>query len=79
MQLVMEHTGHRSIEGIRSYKRTSMKQKEVVSDILTNTKKQHVIPVINEESMAIATQPTSHYRVATLQSRMHSILVHAQM
>ncbi len=32
-QLVMERTGQRNIEGIRSYKRT-MKQKEVVSNIL---------------------------------------------
>ena len=34
-QLVMERTGHRSLEGIRSYKRTSAEQKEVVSDLLT--------------------------------------------
>ena len=38
-QLVMERTGHRSIEGIRSYKRTSSEQQQAVSDILTNTKK----------------------------------------
>lgn len=38
-QLVMERTGHRSIEGIRSYKRTSNEQQEAVSDILTNPKK----------------------------------------
>ena len=28
-QLVMERTGHHSLEGIRSYKRTSAEQKEV--------------------------------------------------
>jgi hypothetical protein len=33
-QLVMERTGHRSIEGIRSYKRTSDTQREALSDIL---------------------------------------------
>ena len=38
-QLVMERTGHRSIEGIRSYKRTSSKQQEAVSDLLTNPKR----------------------------------------
>lgn len=38
-QLVMEQTGHWSIEGIRSYKRTSSEQQQAVSDILTNTKK----------------------------------------
>ena len=38
-QLVMERTGHRSLEGVRSYKRTSSEQKEVVSDILSNANK----------------------------------------
>lgn len=33
-QLVMERTGHRSIEGIRSSKRTSSEQQENISDIL---------------------------------------------
>ena len=47
-QLVMERTGHRSIEGIRSYmyKRTSSEQQQNVSDILSNGKRQcrDVIP-----------------------------------
>ena len=38
-QLVMERTGHQSLEGIQSYKRTSADQKEIVSDILINTTK----------------------------------------
>ena len=38
-QLVMERTGHRSVEGIRSYKRTTSDQQENVSDILNNQKK----------------------------------------
>lgn len=33
-QLVMERTGHRSVEGVCSYKRTSDQQREVLSDIL---------------------------------------------
>lgn len=33
-QLVIEHTGHQSLEGVRSYKRTSEIQKENLSDIL---------------------------------------------
>lgn len=33
-QLVMERTGHRSLEGVRAYKRTSEEQREVLSDIL---------------------------------------------
>ena len=39
-QLVMERTGHHSIEGIRSYKRTSSEQQQDVSDILSNCKRQ---------------------------------------
>ena len=36
-QMVMELTGHRSLEGIRSYKRTSNTQREVLSDILNRS------------------------------------------
>lgn len=32
--IVMEQTGHRSLEGVRSYKRTSDQQREALSDIL---------------------------------------------
>ena len=35
-QEIMQRTGHRSIEAIRSYKRTSSEQLEQVSDILNN-------------------------------------------
>ena len=33
-QLVMERTGHRSLEGVRNYKRTSDQQRQVLSDVL---------------------------------------------
>ena len=33
-QLIMERTGHRSLDRVRSYKRTSAKQQEYLSDIL---------------------------------------------
>ena len=33
-QLIMERTGHRSIDGVRSYKRTSENQQQEISDIL---------------------------------------------
>ena len=36
-QLIMERTGHRSLDGIRSYKRTSSEQVMVLSDVLNNT------------------------------------------
>ena len=38
-QLVMERTGHRSLTGVRSYKRTSDEQREALSDILNGRRK----------------------------------------
>ena len=38
-QLIMEKTGHHSLEGVRSYKRTSSEQQESISDILSMNKK----------------------------------------
>ena len=38
-QMVMERTGHCSLEGVRTYKRTSKQQRAAISDIL-NLKKQ---------------------------------------
>ena len=35
-QEIMERTGHRSFEAVRSYKRTSREQLEKVSDIMNN-------------------------------------------
>ena len=35
-QLVMERTGHRNLDGVRHYKRTSDKQQEALSDILNS-------------------------------------------
>ena len=36
-QFIMSHTGHRSIDGVRSYKRISEEQKRAVSGILSST------------------------------------------
>ena len=66
-QLVMESSGHRSTEGIRSYKHTTMEQKEVVSDILSNTKwqcKQVAVrekPAENEASNTDIMTSSNHY------------------
>ncbi len=38
-QLIMEKTGHRSLEGVRTYKRTTTNQQEGISDILSLTRK----------------------------------------
>ena len=36
-QLIMERTGHRSLEGVRSYKRTSVTQQKAISSMLQQT------------------------------------------
>ena len=56
-QLVMERTGHRSLEGVRNYKRTSDMQREALSDIL-NHKKPRVDETTNT---AVAVCPSSSY------------------
>ena len=38
-QMVMERTGHRSLEGVRTYKRTSSEQQVALSDVLNRAKK----------------------------------------
>ena len=59
-QLVMERTGHRSLDGVRSYKRTSDSQREALSDIL------------NRQG---ATSTSTHKSAVTLQSSQHSQLL----
>ena len=53
-QLVMERTGHRSLEDVRSYKRTSDTQCQALSDILNCSKKTRTDSSSNE----ICTVPT---------------------
>ena len=53
-QLVMERTGHRSLENVRSYKRTSDTQCQALSDILNCSKKTRTDSSSNE----ICTVPT---------------------
>ena len=43
-QLIMERTGHRSLEGVREYKRTSDNQKEQLSDLLNSQPRENVAP-----------------------------------
>ena len=57
-QLVMERTGHRSVEGVRSYKRTSSEQQKNVSDILQGKKpRTDLIPVHSTELSAPSMPP----------------------
>ena len=46
----MEKTGHRSLEGVRSYKRTNMEQQENLSDILSASKR----PAIQYSSASVS-------------------------
>ena len=60
-QLIMERTGHRSIEGVRSYKRTSDGQREATSDVL-NSKSGSAAPISppsNQLTVSVNTQPQS--------------------
>lgn len=41
-QLIMERTGHRSVDGVRNYKRTSEEQIQVLSDVLNLEKRPRV-------------------------------------
>ncbi len=44
----MENTGHRSIQGVRLYKRSSDQQKKVVSHVLNNaTSENHIEVAVN--------------------------------
>ena len=59
-QLVMERTGHRSLDGVRHYKRTSDEQRETISDIL-NSKRPcidtHTNATCKTTAMNIQSQP----------------------
>ena len=65
-QQVMERTGHRSVEGVRSYKRTSDQQRQALSDILNQpcssaTSSSTVIPAVTSatsNSVSLATAST---------------------
>lgn len=56
----MERSGHRSIEGVRSYKRTSDKQREALSDILSKVgKKARVESCVSAPTLSTTPDPTS--------------------
>ena len=59
-QLVMERTGHRSIEGVRSYKRSSDQQREALSDILNRGQKTAQVdsPNLLSSSDGVVTLPS---------------------
>ena len=48
--LALEHSGHFSMSGIRSYEHTTVKQQKLVSDILSKGKKPMELPNINKST-----------------------------
>ena len=62
-QLIMERTGHRSTDGVRSYKRTSIEQQQVLSDIVNLSVKRQKKEVSFMESSATATQESTRLQV----------------
>ena len=59
-QLIMERTGHRSVDGVRSYKRTSEDQEQVISDILGRSKRpRSTMPLLDAPSPSTVPLPAS--------------------
>ena len=58
-QMVMERTRHRSLEGVRTYKRTSKQQRAAISDILNLKKRCLESSNPTQEQAAYATQSLS--------------------
>ena len=58
-QLIMERTGHRSVDGVRSYKRTSDHLNEEVSDILNRSEKRQKTHIQSDSSCPPAITPSS--------------------
>jgi len=59
-QLVMERTGHQSLEGVRSYKRTSKAQQENLSDILNGcTSSSTATSVEDKPEMSLVLRPNT--------------------
>ena len=54
-QLVIEMTGHRSLDGVRGYKHTSMPQKEALSDILNSQTEasNSLVPAVPSTSVSL--------------------------
>ena len=63
-QLIMERTGHRSLEGVRSYKHTSEGQKEAVSDIL-HSRPAEQPPHAQSQALGTTTHSLVQYNTAT--------------
>ncbi len=73
-QLVMERTGHRSVDGIRTYKRTTNEQQIALSDTLNRAKKPRqdtVLPVMSAPNAEPSTA-AEHQTVMGVSNKMVS-------
>ena len=52
-QLIMEKTGHTSLDGVRSYKRTSSTQQQCLSDILNTNSKSVISDLQSADKLAL--------------------------
>ncbi len=59
-QLIMERTGHRSLDGVRSYKRTSNVQQEKLSSILNGSMTETNNCVVNMHHSGTSTSLTNN-------------------
>ena len=75
-QLIMERTGHRSLDGVRSYKRTSQEQRQALSDIVNlsipQPKKQKVAIMSPHTELATCSQSTQQMGIAPAQISLQS-------
>ena len=61
----METTGHKSTDGVRSYKRTSTQQKESVSDILSLAKQPKLAELdVPQRALSYSSPPTQSISAA---------------
>lgn len=73
-QLIMSHTGHRSIEGVRSYKRISEEQKKSVSGILSSRSDQREshkkmnLDVEQDQTITLSSQETNSMTLSHIAS-----------
>ena len=72
-QLVMERTGHRSLEGVRSYKRMSDTQREALSDILNHPKQPKVHTVASVSQLLPSNSAAPTY-ISTTASQKNEVL-----
>lgn len=71
-QLVMERSGHRSLEGVRCYKRTSDSQRQAVSDILNGCNRSQVNSAPNTAAITSAYSAEKSSSSTLLSHSVHS-------